>query len=188
MQPCQNKHIEYGAIIAKVFKSDQTIPHYTTSPGQRPVSQPVSVHFLLSFSSMGLSDDPKEKKGEAPLFELILRDTLTHRRGRADTARHHLLQLVDVRGAAPLLVLDHVDAELHLGLLDELAVRAHPLLGVGPGEPVADERRRVQARQRDELPAVAQRRQAADVRLLLGAGHGRLPVEGGGEVVCESCV
>jgi hypothetical protein len=44
----------------------------------------------------------------------------------------------------------------------------------------------VQAGQRDELPAVAELGEAADVGLLVVARHGRLPVEGGGEVVGES--
>ena len=85
-------------------------------------------------------------------------------------------------------MLDDVDAQLNLGLLDELAVGAHADLGVGAGEAVAGEGRGVQARQGDELPAVAQGGEAADVRLLLVAGHGRLPVEGRGEVVGESIV
>lgn len=117
-------------------------------------------------------------------MELVLRNALPHRGGAAHAAGDHLLQLVDVRGAAPLLVLDHVDAALHLGLLHKLAVRAHAAGRVRPRKLVADERRRVQARQRDELPAVPQRRQAPDVRLLLVARHRRLPVEGRGEVVC----
>lgn len=118
-------------------------------------------------------------------MELVLGDTLAHGAGARDAAGDHLEELVAVVGAAPLLVLDDVDAAVHLGLLDELAVGAHAVLGVGAGELVADEGRRVQAGQGDELPAVAQRGQAADVRLLLVAGHGRLPVERGGEVVSE---
>ncbi|KAJ6443327.1 protein kinase SNF1 [Purpureocillium lavendulum] len=101
----------------------------------------------------------------AALFELILGDALAHGGGGADAAGDHLLELVDVGGAAPLLVLDHVDAELHLGLLDELAVGAHAVLAVGAGEAVADEGRRVQAGERDELPAVAERGEAADLAL-----------------------
>lgn len=116
-------------------------------------------------------------------MKLILRDALAHSSGTAHAAGDHLLQLVDVGSAAPLLVAHDVDARGHLGLLDELAVGAHALAGVGAGEGVAGQRRRVQARQRDELPAVPQRGQPPDVRLLLVARHGRLPVEGGREVV-----
>lgn len=119
------------------------------------------------------------------LFELILGDALAHGAGGADAAGDHLLQVVDVIRAAPLLVADDVDAELHLGLLDELAVGAHALGGVGAGEAVRGEGGGVQPREGDELPAVAQGGEAADVRLLLVAGHGGLPVEGGGEVVRE---
>jgi len=43
----------------------------------------------------------------------------------------------------------------------------------------------VEARERDELPAVAQGAEARDVGGLGGGGHGGFPVEGGGEVVGE---
>lgn len=118
-------------------------------------------------------------------MELVLGDALAHGGRGAHAARDHLLQLVDVRGAAPLLVLDDVDAAVHLGLLDELAVGAHAVGGVGAGELVADEGGGVQASEGDELPAVAELGQAADVRLLVGARHGGLPVEAGAEVVGE---
>ena len=44
----------------------------------------------------------------------------------------------------------------------------------------------MQACEGDELPAVAKLSEALDVGLLVGGGHGALPVEGGGEVVGES--
>lgn len=78
---------------------------------------------------------------------------------------------------------DHVDTLLHLGLLDQLAVRAHSVLGEVLRELVADERGRVQTGQGDELPAVTQLAQALDVRLLLVARHRLLPVEGRRQVV-----
>ncbi len=123
---------------------------------------------------------------ENALMELVLSDTLAHGGSRGDTAGNHLLQLVDVVCAAPFLMLDNINAKLHLGLLDELAVRAHADLAVGRGEAVADERRGVQAGEGDELPAVAELGQALDISLLLVAGHGRLPVERGGQVVGKS--
>ena len=119
-------------------------------------------------------------------MKLILRHTPTHRRRATHTASNHLQHLIRIRGTAPLLMLDHIDTELHLGLLHQLAIRTHALLRVGARKAVADQRRRVQARERDELPAVAELGEAADVRLLLVARHGRLPVEGGGEIVGES--
>lgn len=79
-----------------------------------------------------------------------------------------------------------VDLVLHLGLLDQLAIRPHTLLRVGLGKDVGDQRRGVEAGEGDELPTVAELGEAIDVRLLLVARHGRLPVERGGEVVRES--
>lgn len=119
-------------------------------------------------------------------MELILRNALPHRTRTTHAALHHLQQLIDIIGTTPLLMLDHVHTAIHLGFLDQLPVRPHALLAVCLGELVRDERRGVQARERDELPAVAELREPLDVGLLLGAGHGRFPVEGGGEVVCES--
>ena len=119
------------------------------------------------------------------LFELILSDTLAHRRRGADATGDHLLELIDVRGARPLLVLDDIDTGLDLGLLDELAVGAHADLAVRLGELVADERGGVQTREGDELPAVAELGEAADVGLLLVAAHGGLPVERRRQVVGE---
>lgn len=116
-------------------------------------------------------------------MELVLSDTGTHGGGGADAARHHLLQLVHIGGSAPLLVLDDVDLLLHLRLLHKLAVGTHADSAVGLGELVADQGGRVQTSQGDELPAVAELGQAADVGLLLSAGHGSLPVERGGKVV-----
>lgn len=116
-------------------------------------------------------------------MELLLCDALPHGRGRAHTARDHLLQLVDVRGSRPLLVLDDIDARLHLGLLHNLAIGTHALGSVGLCKRVTGERRCVQAAQRDELPAVAQLREPANIGLLLRGRHSRLPVEGWREVV-----
>lgn len=119
-------------------------------------------------------------------MELVFSNALTHGSRTANTARHHLEHLINVVRAAPFLVFDDIDPVIHLGLLDQLAVRPHALLAVRLGELVADERRGVQTGQRDKLPAVAQLGKAADIRLLFRTGHGRLPVERGGEVVGES--
>ena len=118
-------------------------------------------------------------------MKLVFGDPLAHCCGAADAARDHLLELVDVIGAAPLLVLHHVDSAFGLGLLYQLAVRPHPHLAEGLGELIAGERRRVQACQRNELPAVAQLRESPDIRLLLVPRHSRLPVERGREIVRE---
>lgn len=120
------------------------------------------------------------------LVKLVLGDTFTHRTRTRDTTSDHLEELVAVVCSAPLLVLHHVDGTVHLGLLDQLAVGAHAVLRVGLGELVADQRGRVQAGQRDELPAVAQGGQASDVGLLLVARHGGFPVEGRGQIIRES--
>lgn len=120
------------------------------------------------------------------LFKLILGDTLTHGGSTANAAGNHLLQLVDVGGATPLLVLDDVDALLNFWFLNELAVGAHADLAVGAGELVADEGGGVEAGEGDELPAVAEGGETTNVGLLLVSRHGCLPVEGGGEVVSES--
>src|SRR5690606_16804592 len=88
-----------------------------------------------------------------PLFKLVLGNALPHRGRAAKAAGHHLLQLIHVVRPAPLLVLHHVDAQVDLRLLHQLAVRPHALLAESACESVADQRRRVQARQRDELPA-----------------------------------
>merc|ERR1711939_590291 len=97
------------------------------------------------------------------LRKLVLRDTLAHSARRAHTAADHLEQLISVVGARPLLVRDDLDALLHLRLLHDLAVRAHAALRVRARERVADQRRAVQACERDELPAVAHGREALDV-------------------------
>lgn len=112
-------------------------------------------------------------------MELILRHTFTHGTRTAHASRDHLEQVVDVVGAAPLLVRDDVDLVLHLGFLDELAVGAHAALRERLGKGVGDEGRRVQAGQGDELPAVAQLGEALDVGFLVVGGHGGLPVEAG---------
>lgn len=121
-------------------------------------------------------------------MKLILGNTFTHGSGATNPAGDHLLQLVDVAGAAPLLVLDHVDAAFHFGLLNQLAVGLHALLAVGPRELVRDQGGGVQAGQGDELPAVSEPGEAPDVGLLVVPAHGRLPVEGRGEVVRQLLV
>lgn len=78
---------------------------------------------------------------------------------------------------------DNVDAIGHLRFLYELSVGAHALLCVRLGECVGDEGSCVQTGQGDELPGVAEGAKALDVGFLFVAGHGLLPVEGGGEVV-----
>lgn len=78
-----------------------------------------------------------------------------------------------------------ITADSALLLLDRLAVRTHAPDGVILGELVGDERGLVQAGERDELPAVAQLGETLDVGFLALGVHGRLPVEGGGEVVRE---
>ena len=120
------------------------------------------------------------------LLELVLSNTLTHRRRRAHTTAHHLQQVVNIVGSTPLLVRKNLDLVLRLGLLDDLAICAHALLGIRFGEGVGHERGLVQTREGDELPAVAESTQALDVSFLLIARHRALPIEGGGEVVSQS--
>ena len=81
---------------------------------------------------------------------------------------------------------DHVDLTFDFRFLDELSVRTHALLGERFGELVGYQSGRVQAGERDELPAVTQLGEALDVGFLLVAWHGGFPVEGWGEVVGES--
>lgn len=88
-------------------------------------------------------------------LELILRNTFPHRTGRAHTTSNHLQHIIHIVRSAPLLMSDHVDLAFHLGLLHQLPVRAHTVLGEGFGELIADERGGVQAGKGDELPAVA---------------------------------
>lgn len=111
------------------------------------------------------------------VLELVLSHTLAHSSSAAHTTRDHLEQVIDVVGTTPLLVGDDVNALLHLGLLDQLAVGAHAVLGIGLGELVGDERGGVQTGQGDELPAVTQLAETLDIGLLLIARHGFLPVE-----------
>lgn len=120
------------------------------------------------------------------LHKLILRDALPHRTRRAHTATNHLQQLIGVIRARPLLVRDNLHALVHLRLLNHLAISPHTALREVASERVGNQRGAVQARQRDELPAVAHARQALDVGFLLRRLHRRLPVEGGREVVRES--
>lgn len=137
----------------------------------------IGINYLnasLLFDSLGIR-----------LVELILSDTGTHGSGRADTTSDHLLELVNVGGATPLLVLDDVDLLVHLGLLHQLAVGAHADGAVGLGELVADQGGGVKTGEGDELPAVSELGEAADISLLLSAGHGALPVERGRKVVGE---
>lgn len=124
----------------------------------------------------------------AHLMELLLRHTFTHRTSTAHTTLHHLQQLVDVIGSRPFLVLDHVDAAVHLGLLHQLAIGTHALPAVRLGEGVRDQGRRVQTSKRDKLPAVSQFAETLNVRLLLRARHGSFPVERWRKVVSEPVV
>lgn len=124
----------------------------------------------------------------AHLMELLLRHTFTHRTSTAHTTLHHLQQLVDVIGSRPFLVLDHVDAAVHLGLLHQLAIGTHALSAVRLGEGVRDQGRRVQTSKRDKLPAVSQFAETLNVRLLLRARHGGFPVERWRKVVSEPVV
>ncbi len=88
-------------------------------------------------------------------LELILRNTFPHRAGRAHATSDHLQHIIHIVRSAPLLMGDHVDLAFHLGLLHQLPVRAHTVLGESFGELIADERGGVQAGKGDELPAVA---------------------------------
>jgi hypothetical protein len=122
------------------------------------------------------------------LHKLILSNTLAHRTRATNTSAHHLQQLIRIVRAAPLLVRNNLNALLHLRFLHNLAVSPHAPVGESGRERVGDESGRVQARERDELPAVAHGREARDVGFLVFGLHGRFPVEGGGEVVGESKV
>lgn len=119
------------------------------------------------------------------VLELILGHTLTHSSGTANTTGNHLQQVINVVSTTPFLVGDDVNALLHFRLLNELAVGAHAVLRERLGELVRDKRGSVQSSQSDELPRVAELAETLDVGLLLVAGHGLLPVEGGREVVGE---
>ena len=120
------------------------------------------------------------------LSKLILRNTLAHRTSTAHTTTDHLQQLIRVICTTPLLVRNNLHALLHLGFLHNFAVGAHSALRIRGSKRVGDQSRRVQAGERDELPAVTHRGEALDVGFLVGGLHGGLPVEGGGEVVGES--
>jgi len=79
-------------------------------------------------------------------LELVLSDTLAHRRRTADTTRHHGQQAVDIVCTRPLLVSEnlssvspwfmvtlklmrtYIDTLLGLWLLDQLAVGTHATL------------------------------------------------------------
>lgn len=119
-------------------------------------------------------------------LELILSNSSTHRGSRADPTSQHGQHRVDIARARPLLMRHDIVLAVHLGLLNHLTIRPHAVLSVGSGEVVRDEGVGMQASEGDELPAVAELAEALNVRLLLVAGHGGLPVEGGGEVVGES--
>ena len=80
----------------------------------------------------------------------------------------------------------HINLAFHLWFLDQLPIRTHALLGKRLAELVGDEGGGVEPGKGNELPAVAEGAQPGNVRFLFGAGHGRFPVEGGGEVVGES--
>lgn len=112
-------------------------------------------------------------------MELVLGNTLTHGTRGADTARDHLEQVVHIIGTTPLLMRDNIDLAFHLGLLDQLAVGTHAALRECLGELIRNQRRRVQTRECNELPAVAELGEPLDVGFLILGGHGGFPVEGG---------
>ena len=116
-------------------------------------------------------------------LELILSHAFTHCTRRTDTTLHHLEALIHIIGPRPFLMLDHIHPAFHLRFLDQLPISPHPIPGKRLAELMADQRRGVQARQRDELPAITQLRQPEDVGRLLGGRHGRLPIERRGQIV-----
>ena len=80
----------------------------------------------------------------------------------ARPARDSLDHAVGVAGAAPLLVRQHVDAQLLFAPLDQAHVGFHARLAEVARELRGDEARRVQSRERDELQDKARRRQVPD--------------------------
>lgn len=122
------------------------------------------------------------------LFELILCDTLAHSTCATDTTSDHLQHLIDIVSTTPFLMGNNINLVLDLWLLNKLAISTHALLRVRLGEGVADEGGGVQASKGNELPAVAELSETLDVSLLLGGGHGLLPIERGGKVVGQSII
>ena len=113
------------------------------------------------------------------LRKLLLRDTFPHRTRAAHSTRNHSQEIIRIICATPLLMCYYITPTLHLRLLDQLAVSAHALLRERTTELVRDQCRGVQARQCDELPAVAQLAEALDIGFLVGGAHGCFPVERG---------
>ena len=64
------------------------------------------------------------------LCKLFLCDPLPHRTCTAYTSRHHLEHIIYVIRSTPLLVRDNVAPALHLRLLDQLPICAHPAFRV----------------------------------------------------------
>ena len=114
-------------------------------------------------------------------LELDLGYPFAHTPHATQSARtDHRQDLIHVLGPTPLLMRDHVDSTSDLGILDQLRVRFHAVLGESGGKLVRDEGGGVETGQGDELPAVAQLAEAGDVGFLFGGGgHGEGPVEGG---------
>merc|ERR1711977_364163 len=104
-------------------------------------------------------------------MKLILRDTLPHRTSTANPTLHHLQQLIHIVRPTPLLMLNDIHTPIHLRFLHQFAIRPHPLLTIRLSELIANQRRRMQTRERNELPAIAQLAQTLDICLLLGV-HG----------------
>lgn len=112
--------------------------------------------------------------------------TFLHGCSGRNTTSDGLEQLVVVVGSGPVLVCKRLDAMLPLLALDALHISEHAACGVVPGECIHHQCVGVEASQRDELPAIAHPGQLRDEVLHLLVRHsGRVPVEGGREVVGE---
>mmetsp|Transcript_35334 Transcript_35334/g.80253 ORF Transcript_35334/g.80253 Transcript_35334/m.80253 type:complete len:443 (-) Transcript_35334:520-1848(-) len=121
--------------------------------------------------------------------ELGLGDACAHDARGGCATRDDVAHLVDDLGAAPLLVRERLHPALALPALDELHVGRRAALRVVPREEVDAERVAVEAREGDELPAEAHLGKVPDEGLHLRVGHaGRVPVEGGAEVVGQHLV
>ena len=77
-------------------------------------------------------------------MELIFCNALAHRTRATDASTNHLQQLIRIVGTAPLLVREHITADLALAALHELDVCLHALSRIRARKEVADVRVRVQ--------------------------------------------
>ena len=111
------------------------------------------------------------------LRELDLGNALTHRTRAAHTAGDHPQQPVHIFRPTPLLVRDYITSNLDFRFLDQLPISPHASLHECRCELVGNQGGRVQTREGDELPAVAEFAETGDVGFLFGGGHGALPVE-----------